>query len=71
MNKRTKKRTNYNEEILIEIQGKYGYTIDYIRKALRGDRTGDMPDIIKETYEKLDKAAKAAIKTTANTLIPQ
>lgn len=47
MDKRTKKRNKYNEDILVNIHSKYGYSIDYIRKSLRGDRVGEMPDIIK------------------------
>lgn len=46
MDKRTKKRNKYNEDILVNIHSKYGYSIDYIRKSLRGDRVGEMPDII-------------------------
>lgn len=53
MNKSIKKRQNYNEDILLLLQKKFGYSIDYIRKALRGDRMGIMPDIIKKEYKVL------------------
>lgn len=71
MDKRTKKRSNYNEDILIVIREKYGYPLDYIRKVLRGQRTGEMPDAIKKDYAQLDRASKEAIKGTAKNLIPQ
>ena len=64
MNKPTKKRNNYNEDILIALNEKYGYSIDYIRKSLRGDRKGEMPDILKKEYNLLDREAKKAIQNS-------
>ncbi|GAA4156774.1 hypothetical protein GCM10022217_16150 [Chryseobacterium ginsenosidimutans] len=63
MDKPTKKRTNYNEEILNVLKQKYSYSLTYIRMCLRGDRAGEMPDIIKKEYNSLDNAAKNAIQT--------
>jgi signal recognition particle receptor subunit beta len=65
-NKRTNKKQNYNEEILNILETKYGYSIDYIRKCLRGDRTGIMPDEIVKEYKALHAASKKAIKRAAN-----
>jgi hypothetical protein len=66
MNKPTKKRNYYNEEILKELEKKFGYSIDYIRKSLRGDRTGIMPDNIRKEYKTLEITAKNAIQLKLN-----
>lgn len=71
MDKPTKKRTKYNEEILNVLKGKYGYSLDYLRKSLRGDRTGKMPDKIIKEYKALANVAKIAIEETSETLNPQ
>lgn len=63
MNKSNKKRSNYNEEALEAIKKKYGYSIDYIRKCLRGDRTGLMAEAIVKDYNDSLKACKAAIES--------
>ncbi|MDM1557090.1 hypothetical protein HX126_21270 [Chryseobacterium indologenes] len=68
MGKPTKKRTNYNEDILNVLKDKYGYSLDYIRKSLRGDRTGIMPDLIIKTYKELEIAAKTAVAEKAESL---
>lgn len=64
--KPTKKRTNYNEDILNALMKKYGYSVDYIRKSLRGDRTGIMPDQIKKDYSQMEIAAKKTIQSKLN-----
>jgi hypothetical protein len=61
-NKPTNKNQNYNAEILNTLSGLYGYTPHYIRKCLKGDRKGLMPDKLVAEYNRLDKAAKNAIK---------
>lgn len=68
MDKPTKKRTNYNEGILNVLRERYGYSLTYIRMALRGDRKGEMPDKIIKEYKALDNAAKVAIKQHLETL---
>ena len=62
MNKSNKKRINYNEEALEALKKKYGYSIDYIRKCLRGDRNGIMADAIKKDYNESIAACKTAIE---------
>jgi hypothetical protein len=64
MCKPTKKRINYNEDIMSALNIKYGYSIDYIRKSIRGDREGVMPDQLKKEYQKL-VAADKILKTDA------
>ncbi|AKK74471.1 hypothetical protein OK18_19270 [Chryseobacterium gallinarum] len=68
MDKRTKKRKNYNEGILIILKEKYGYSFDYIRKCLRGDRPGEMADVLKKEYTVLENEAKKAIKEKSDSL---
>ena len=68
MDKRTKKRNNYNEDALNVLKEKYGYGLDYIRKSLRGDRVGEMPDILKKEYKALESEAKKAIKEKSESL---
>jgi len=68
MNKTTKKRINFNEDILNILEKRYGYSIDYIRKSLRGDRVGEMPDVLIKEYRKLATAAKKAVQEKANNL---
>ena len=75
MSKPTKKRNNYNEEILNALNSKYGYSIDYIRKALRRDREGVMPDTLIKEYKilevehrKIKEAAKQKLQEKANNL---
>jgi hypothetical protein len=65
MCKPTKKINKYNEDILNALNIKYGYSIDYIRKSIRGDREGIMPDQLKKEYKKL-VAADLIIKEEAS-----
>lgn len=65
MSESTKKRINYNEDVLNLLKERYGYSLDYIRKSLRGDRVGIMPDTLIKEYRKLvkeDKILKDAVK---------
>ncbi len=70
MDKTKQKRKTYNTEILIVLSEKFGYSEDYIRKSLRGDRTGIMPDKIKKEYKLLEKSA-ADIKIEAQNKLQQ
>lgn len=65
-----KKRVNLNDEILETLEKRYGYSLDYIRKSLRGDRTGIMPRQLIKEYDEMELAAKTAIKEKANQLNP-
>ncbi|WP_102980150.1 hypothetical protein [Chryseobacterium scophthalmum] len=65
MDKTTQKKTSYNRVILNVLSDKYGYSVDYIRKCLRGDRTGLMPDELKKEYNSLEKEANKAIEEKA------
>lgn len=60
-----KKRANLNAEIMNTLQERYGFSLDYIRKSLRGDRKGILPDKLIQEYKALDAAAKKAIEIKA------
>lgn len=62
MDKLNKKKTIYNEEILKELEKKYGFKRNYIQKSIRGERTGTIPLKIQEEYKELEKASKTAIQ---------
>ena len=68
MSKLTKKKNIYNEEILIELEKKYGFKRNYIQKAIRGERTGTIPLKIQEEYKTLEKASKNLIVKKINEL---
>ncbi|MCD9575984.1 hypothetical protein [Flavobacterium soyae] len=58
MNKNIKSKPSYNQDVLKIIKEKHGYSYDYIRKSIRGDRAGIICDLIKEEYKKLDNEYK-------------
>ncbi|MCT4698487.1 hypothetical protein [Tenacibaculum haliotis] len=62
MNESTKKRIKFNEEILDVLKNRYGYSLDYIRKSLRGDRVGIMPDKLIKEYKEIENATKKAFQ---------
>lgn len=68
MGKRMKKNNSYNEDILILLKTRYGFTVDYIQKSIRGDRKGTIPDIIKKEYETLAKEASVALSKKVTSL---
>lgn len=70
MDKTTQKRQTYNTGILQVLAKKFGYSVDYIRKSLRGDRVGVMPDKIKKEYKTLESKA-AEIEKDAQTQIQE
>jgi hypothetical protein len=61
MNKETKKRKNYNEVFINALFDKYGFSHDYIRKCLRKDRTGLMPDKIIADYKQMESAERKIV----------
>ncbi|MEO6176812.1 MAG: hypothetical protein ABIP27_16795 [Flavobacterium circumlabens] len=68
MDKSRKKKANYNTEILIELQNKYGFGRDYILKSIKGERIGTVPIKIQEEYKALLSASNQAIKNQINEL---
>ncbi|MDV6170199.1 hypothetical protein R1T16_17315 [Flavobacterium sp. DG1-102-2] len=64
MDKETKKRNKYNEKILEAVSKRYGVTIDYVRKCLRGDRSGIVPDRISKDYKEGVKELNEVVDET-------
>lgn len=62
MDKNIKTKPSYNQDVLKIIKSRYGYSFDYIRKLIRGDRSGVVSDMIKAEYNKLNNEAIKAIK---------
>jgi hypothetical protein len=71
MSENIKPKPSYNQDALMIIKNKYGYSYDYIRKSIRGDRVSQRSDTIKMEYNKLIKEYKKAIETMANNLYKQ
>lgn len=62
MSKNIKSRPSYNQDVLKIIKDRHGYSYDYIRKSIRGDRTGLICDMLKDEYHKLNNESKKAIE---------
>ena len=60
-NKTTTKKRNYNAEALLILQRRYGYSMNYIQKSLRGDRVGTMPDVLIREYNQLAHVSEQAL----------
>jgi len=58
MDKNIKSKPSYNQDVLKILKEKYGFSFDYIRKAIRGDRVGINCDLIKAEYNKLNNEYK-------------
>lgn len=68
MRKNIKSQPSYNQEVLKIIKEKHGYSYDYIRKSIRGDRTGIICDMIKAEYKRLDNEYKIVRESQAKRL---
>lgn len=62
MDKNIQKRNNYNTEILNATAKYFSYTPRYVRKCLRGDAQGIMPDKVVKKYKELKSASEKAIE---------
>lgn len=61
MNKsKQKSKPFYDPDVLNKLHELYGYSKDYIRKSIRGDRTGIIPERLKKQYNQMIKASKKA-----------
>ncbi|WP_306353676.1 hypothetical protein [Flavobacterium sp. '19STA2R22 D10 B1'] len=69
MSKETKNRRVYNTEILNVLEIKYGVTVNYIRKCLRGDRTGIIPDRLIKEYNEAVKQYAVTVENIKNNLL--
>lgn len=66
MDKNIKTKPSYNQEVLKIIKRRYGYSYDYIRKLIRGDRVGVVSDMIKAEYNKLNSESIKAMENQAS-----
>jgi len=62
MSKASKKYTKYDQDIMETLRTRYNFKTDYIQKAIRGERVGEVSIRIKEDYEKLVKAKKITLE---------
>ncbi|KAF2333335.1 hypothetical protein [Flavobacterium nitrogenifigens] len=65
MGKNIKSKPSYNQDVLKIIKDRYGYSYDYIRKSIRGDRVGIICDMLKTEYHKLNNESIKAIESRA------
>ncbi|CAC9975929.1 hypothetical protein DBB36_07510 [Flavobacterium sp. WLB] len=68
MSKNIKSKPSYNQDVLKIIKEKHGFSYDYIRKSIRGDRAGIICDLIKAEYKRLDNEYKIVRESQANRL---
>ncbi len=68
MSKNIKSKPSYNQDVLKIIKEKHGYSYDYIRKSIRGDRVGIICDLIKAEYKRLDNEYKVVRESQSNRL---
>ncbi len=68
MEETLKIRRIYNQDILIVIKERYGFSLDYIRKSLRGDRIGLLPEKIVKEYDDLEYESRKAIQEAVKLL---
>jgi len=66
MDKNKKTKPSYNQDVLKIMQERHGYSQDYIRKSIRGDRVGIICDMLKAEYHKLNSESKKAIENQVN-----
>ena len=62
-------RRIYNQDILLILQERYGFSLDYIRKSLRGDRIGLLPEKINKEYDDLEYESRRAINEALKNMI--
>ena len=56
-----KTKPGYNQEVLNIMKNRYGYSLDFIRKSIRGDRVSHTSDMLRAEYHKLNNESKRAI----------
>lgn len=64
-----KKRMSFNQDALDILSQRFGFSINYIQKSLRGDRVGIMPDELKKEYPIIVKELEEKRQATKSTLL--
>lgn len=54
-------RNKYNDLVVKKLAEKHKISTSYVRKSLKGDRTGIFPDLIKKEYKELNKLINDAL----------
>lgn len=57
-----KTKPSYNQEVLKIIHKRHGFSYDYIRKSIRGIRTGETSKLIRTEYENICEKVKKALE---------
>ena len=57
-------KPGYNQDALKSLKAKHGFSFDYIRKSIRGDRVGATSDLLKKEYKTLVAKQTNSINTT-------
>lgn len=57
-----KTKPSYNQDVLKIIKNRHGYSFDFIRKSIRGDRVSLTSDMLRAEYHKLNNESKRAIE---------
>jgi hypothetical protein len=72
MSKTKQKKQNYGKfdtEVIQDLQELHGYSNNYIRMSITGDRVGIMPDRIKKQYHSMANAALKAREEKLNQIL--
>lgn len=62
MDKPTKKRNNYNTEVIKVLSEEYEVSTQFVRQAIRQDKTSLTAETIRKKYYKMANATKRAIE---------
>ncbi|MFJ1473190.1 hypothetical protein ACILE9_02880 [Capnocytophaga cynodegmi] len=65
------KKYKYNQSIINELSKSYGVTVDFVRKALAGDRVSNTAEDIKRDYYKAERAVNEVTRAVLNNVINQ
>jgi hypothetical protein len=57
-----KTKPGYNQEVLNIMKNRHGYSLDFIRKSIRGDRASITSNMLRAEYHELNNEAKKAIE---------
>jgi len=57
-----KTKPSYNQDVLKIMKNRHGYSLDFIRKSIRGDRASLTSDMLRAEYHKLNNQSKKAIE---------
>ena len=55
-------KPSYNQDVLKIMKIRHGYSLDFIRKSIRGDRASLTSDMLRSEYHKLNNESKKAIE---------